>query len=163
MKYIELKGKKHPGLLAVVDDEDYERVNALNWFAASDGYNMYAVRTYWDNGKFRKMRMHRFVINAPSGMEVDHREGNGLDNRKHMLRICTHAENMRNRKLVSTNTSGYMGVQKSGNKWAATIGHDGALLNLGAFGNPRHAALVRDLFAREIYGEFAKLNLTPAQ
>lgn len=157
-KTILLTGKKYPNQVAVVDDEDYDRINASKWFAAGDGYNLYAVRTKWDAGKYRKVRMHVAIMEPPPGMEVDHIDGNGLNNCRSNLRVCTHAENMRNRKRMRTNSSGYMGVQKSGTQWVATIQVNGKLLGLGRFIDPADAARVRDAAAVRYYGEFANLN-----
>jgi hypothetical protein len=94
------------GLFATVDDDDYETLNQWKWHASSHGHKWYALR----GARSNRVRMHRFIVNAENGMDVDHINGNTLDNRKSNLRICTHAENTRNRRGRSTNRSGYKGV-----------------------------------------------------
>ena len=80
------------GKVAVVDDCVYGEVGMFKWRARYDGFNWYAERTIRENGKSRIISMHRFIANAPVGMEVDHIDGDGLNNRSENLRICTHAE-----------------------------------------------------------------------
>lgn len=165
-KLIHLTGKKYPNKVSVVDDEDYDRIVVNPWFCISDPRTFYAVRTVWIAGKYTKIRMHVAIINPPLGMKVDHIDGDGLNNRKSNLRICTHAENMRNRKKNLNNSSGYIGVQKDTDSslrrevqmWRATIKVDNKLKLLGIFEDPEEAAHVRDAAAREVYGEFASLN-----
>ncbi|MFA6043577.1 MAG: HNH endonuclease, partial [Phycisphaerales bacterium] len=81
------------GFVAIVDDEDFERINALKWCATSDPY---AVRSHPVNGVWIRLWMHRVVLDAPPGRLVDHISGDKLDNRRANLRLCTPAENARN-------------------------------------------------------------------
>lgn len=175
MKRIPLTGKKFAGQFAVVDDEDFDLVSQWKWFCAGDERTKYAVRTQWSKTvdsetgeiitKWSKIRMHHLIVVPSPGMEVDHINGDGLDNRRENLRECTHAENMRNRKRLVTNSSGFMGVQQSGKlsyPWRATIGYNGRLIMLGEFADPVEAARARDAAAVEYYGEYANLNF-PSQ
>lgn len=92
---IPLSGKKGLGLFVLVDRDDYEKVGGKKWHLSSYGY---AVRTEYKDGKISKrLYMHRVIMGCPDGMVVDHKNGNKLDNRKSNLRICTDAENHRNR------------------------------------------------------------------
>src|ERR1043165_2122866 len=79
------------GYVALVDDCDYEWLSQWKWCAhvAKGGRTAYAFRA-------KGIAMHRVIMNAPEGMDVDHRDHNGLNNTRANLRICTHAENQRN-------------------------------------------------------------------
>ena len=93
-------------------------------------------------------------------MHVDHINGNPLDNRKSNLRICTNAENQRNRGVNKNNTSGYKGVcwAKQNKKWKARIKHNGKLIHLGYYKDKEEAARAYDKKAKELHGEYAYLN-----
>lgn len=101
------------GLVAIVDDEDFDWLNQWKWYAGNNGKarTMYAIRMAAVEGKRRKFRMHREIMNPPDGMEVDHINHNGLDNRRSNLRIVTSSQNSRNtRKPRTGRTSKYKGV-----------------------------------------------------
>jgi hypothetical protein len=99
------------GMFAIVDKDDFDYLNQWNWAVARRiGSPSYAIRGEWENGKQKTVRMHRLVMNAPNGTQVDHINGNGLDNRRKNLRFCTTKQNLRNRGKNSRNTSGYKGV-----------------------------------------------------
>ena len=104
--------------------------------------------------------MHRFIMNAEKGFDVDHGDSDGLNNQKYNLKICTHAENMRNMKKPSHNTSGFKGVHfyKSRNKWTAQIQVNLKTIHLGYFKCPILAAEKYNEAAKIHFGEFAKLN-----
>jgi hypothetical protein len=99
-------------------------------------------------------------MQPPKGLHVDHANHNGLDNRRSNLRICTQAENQRNRKLHCNNTSGFIGVcwGKSHRKWKAYIYSYKQHFHLGHFDTAEEAAGVRDVAAKNLHGEFAMLN-----
>jgi hypothetical protein len=140
------------GKQTIVDDEDFEELSKFRWRCSDGGY---VVRGYAS-----KIKMHRVVIGAPIGMEVDHVNGYTLDNRKENLRLCTHAENGRNRKLNADNKSGYKGVSwdnKIG-KWRVTIKANLHRIHLGYFADPVEAARVYDDAARKYYKEFSRTN-----
>jgi len=104
--------------------------------------------------------MHRLLIHAPKGMEVDHINGNGLDNRICNLRICTRSQNQINKGLQKNNTTGYKGVSfiKKHRKYRATIRINGKSMYLGEFESAKGAAFAYDNKAKELFGNFAKLN-----
>lgn len=142
------------GKFAIVDDEDFERVNQFKWGLLQGRYaqrNASAKNPYG--------RMHRFILQAPPELNVDHINGNGLDNRKCNLRLCTQAQNVQNSKMPKTNVSGFKGVSqvKSGN-WRAQISVDNTSKALGTFKTKEEAARAYDRAALEYYGEFARLN-----
>lgn len=145
------------GKVALVEDEDFERFNQFKWYF---GLN-YAVRnSSLKNGKRKKIFMHREILGEPSGLEVDHINGDRLDNRRGNLRACSHAQNQKNMTRPRNNTSGFKGVsfRKDTNKWQVRICIDKKQTHIGCFDSARRAALVYDFVAREIYGEFAKTN-----
>lgn len=92
-------------------------------------------------------------------MVIDHINGNGLDNRRCNLRICTQAENVRNNRGRMGMTSQYKGVSKWEGQWIATITSHGKQVRIGQFATEHEAALAYDAAARELHGEYAHLNL----
>jgi hypothetical protein len=145
------------GQFALVDDIDYKHFNQWKWHAQKKGSTYYAVRT--EGSVFKKrFIMHREIVNAPKGMDVDHHNGNGLDNRRANLRICTRAQNLSNR--YNKNVSGYKGVvwQEHARKYKAQITRNSKVAHLGYFDNPIEAAQAYDRAAKEYFGEFAKTN-----
>jgi hypothetical protein len=109
--------------------------------------------------------MHRVIMNAPSGMLVDHRDGNGLNNQKSNLRICNRKQNQQNRPMNSNNKSGYKGVcwNKRSNKWRSGIRVDNKDIFLGSFFCLVKAAKAYDEAAKKYFGEFAYLNFNRKQ
>ena len=144
---------------AIVDPEDYQKLARDDWHLfESESKNYYAVR--YENGKL--LKMHRVITNAPKGKIVDHKNRDGLDNRKANLRIATRAQNQYNRRKTSKKTSSkYKGVDldRSKNKYRAIISCDGKRIFLGYFNNEIDAAKAYDKAARIYHGEFAFLNL----
>jgi len=88
------------GYFAKVDDEDYDYVMSWGpWHASEASPNMfYAVHSTRQKGKNQKILMHRLIMNAEKGLEVGHINHDTLDNQKSNLRLCSHQENMKNRK-----------------------------------------------------------------
>lgn len=149
------------GQFALVDEEDYELVNKSSWSAECRGRTSYAV------GKRggRTICLHRMVLNAPDGSDVDHINGDGLDCRRSNLRCSTHQENCFNaRKRSSPTSSQYKGVswhRRSG-KWSAQICVHGSKVHLGLYATEIDAAEAYDAAAVLHFGEFARLNLSEA-
>ncbi len=123
------------GGVALVDDEDFEEMNKIRWFHFQTNGNTYAITKLQDKQtKQRKTKyMHRLVLGAPSHMQVDHINHNGLDNRKSNLRLCTNKENQRNRRVQKNNKLGVSGVWRSGNKYGVSISVDGNRKHIGLF------------------------------
>lgn len=150
------------GKFALVDDEDYERLIAMGkWQCVGRGKKVYAVKMFW---KKKHIIMHRFIVDAPIGFEVDHINGDGLNNRRENLRICTVSENGRNLSKRKDNTSGFKGVNwhKQKSKWRARIQLDKKRIDVGYFDCPIEAARAYNAAAIKYHGEFAKLNEIPA-
>jgi hypothetical protein len=157
MKYIKLtQGKR-----AMVDDEDFERINQFKWHTAKQRTsNLYARREYASDGKRMHQYMHCFIMPLFIGMEVDHIDGDGLNNQKNNLRACTRKENSHNMKVHSNNMTGYKGVckYKKWNLWSAMIHSNGKNYYLGCFKNPLDAARAYNDAAIKHHGKFAWLN-----
>ena len=144
------------GKFAIVDAEDYDRLNRYQWYACKCKSTYYAAR-----GVGRQtIRMHREIMRASKGVLVDHINHNGLDNRKSNLRLCTNAQNSYNQQASSTGTSIYKGVSwhKCSRKWSARIRCDRKFYNPGDYEDEIEAAMVYDDKAVELFGEFACLN-----
>lgn len=149
------------GYVALVDDRDYDRCAAHKWCAMVQPWGVYASRKDWTGGKPKTVLMHRFVISAPQGLKVDHRDGDGLNNRRGNLRLATTAQNGANRRKQRTSSSPYRGVtlvKKTGH-WLASIRVEGVLHRLGTFPDADSAARAYDAAALRLCGEFARLNL----
>lgn len=147
------KGSLHAVL---VDSCDYERVlDAGPWHMTVGG--RYAARV--SAHKPRRIKyLHRFILNPDHGDEVDHVNGDGLDNRRQNLRTCSHAENMRNARLRCNSRSGFKGVcwvAKRG-MWAARIYVHGKQVYLGCFPSPEEAHQSYCAAAARLHGEFAR-------
>lgn len=148
------------GLSTVIDDADLALVSRFSWqaFLAKSG------QWYATNRKCG--RLHRLIMDAPAGMQVDHRNGNTLDNRRDNLRICTHQQNQWNRKR-SPGRSRFKGVTFWGSRptrkpWMARIEKNGKRIGLGYFATEAEAAQAYDRAARELFGEFAAPNFPAA-
>jgi hypothetical protein len=149
------------GKVAIVDDEDFDFLNQFNWQANKNGNTFYVNRNFRiSNNKQGKIYMHRLILNAKKEYVIDHIDGDALNNQKNNLRICTHAENMRNSQIPINNTSGYKGVSynKRYKKWEAHISFNNKLLNLGSFIDPIDAARAYNAAAIKYHGEFAHIN-----
>jgi hypothetical protein len=151
------------GYTALVDDEDYERVSQFNWRANVRKHSriVYAyTNVKRPDGTRTTQYLHRFILDAPEGVMVDHIDGDGLRNTRDNLRLATPTENQMNARKRVTNTSGFIGVSwdKAGAKWRARIGVDGKRKHLGLFADPVEAAKARDRAAIELHDEFAVLN-----
>ena len=160
MKHIPLT----QGKVAIVDDEDYDKLNKFKWQAVKKKSDIfYAVR--WQ-GK-TTIAMHQQILYTPKGAQTDHRNHNGLDNRKCNLRLCTPAENQWNQK-PRQGISKYKGVcrlkgkmhkgKQYKDKWRAYIKMHQKTRGLGSFQNEIDAAKAYDKAAKELFGEFANTN-----
>jgi len=152
MKKIKLNGKR--GGFTIVDNDIYDIASKFKWSMDKSGY----VRG-WKDGKC--IRIHELVLQKKDGLETDHISGDKLDNRRSNIRLCTHQQNMSNRKAPrNKKTSKYKGVFKSPgcNSSRAAITYKGKKIYLGSFRCETVAALAVDRKAKEILGEYARLN-----
>ncbi len=149
------------GKFSLIDKEDFERVSKYKW--TYDSFNDCAFRSVLVNHKKTVILLHRFILNAPIALQVDHINHSRLDNRKINLRLCTNAENSRNCNKKSTNTTGFKGVsfkQRSerGKQWEARIKVNYQGIYLGMFKTKEEAAIAYNEAARKYFGKFARLN-----
>lgn len=145
------------GKVALVDEEDYEKLIKYKWHAIN---GKYAARSVWDglNKKKTMVLMHREVLGNPEGLDVDHINLNTFDNRKVNLRAITHQHNCFNRPGLEGH-SRFKGVIKSAKgKWAARISISGKGINLGSYKTEEDAARAYNVAALKYVGETAMLN-----
>jgi maltodextrin utilization protein YvdJ len=158
MKKIELS----QGYYTLVDDEDFEYINQFKWNVRIVKNTQYAKRSDRLSSP-KTIQMHREIMRCPENMMVDHINGNGLDNRKENLRICTRSNNLMNSKKPNMKTtSKYKGVNKIKNakkkKWRAEIRLNRQAIQLGSFETEELAAIAYNEGALKYFGEFARLN-----
>jgi len=141
------------GLFATVDTADYEEVRQYRWRAIRNGRKVYAATR--KNG--RTVYMHRMLMRPRKGYVVDHIDGNGLNNRRCNLRVCTPAQNLANKGPLG-GTSRFVGVYRYRDKWVAHVVCRGKHYYVGAFADEVEAAKARDRKAYELHGQYAYLN-----
>lgn len=151
------------GKFALIDEADADLVAGRRWRIHKSGGTSarpYVASGSVCNGTF--VMLHRLIVGATDGELVDHRNGDGLDNRRANLRTCTHTQNMQNRKVHSNNRSGFKGVylhkHKGPNCWYAQLKVNGKRVHVGAFLTAEEAARAYDEAAIKHHGEFARLN-----
>jgi len=147
------------GSYAIVDDSDFHLVSKLNWHLnKKTNVHLYAKSSKKINGK--QIHMHRLIMNANKGEEVDHINHNGLDNRRSNLRIVNSFQNHQNSKKQINSASIYKGISyaKDHKKWRARIWVDGKKIHLGYFKNEIDAAKAYDRAALKYYSEYAYIN-----
>lgn len=157
-----LKGSHTP---ALYDEIDHSVVSRFRWYVARPGSTKkpYVLTRI---GK-TTLSMHRLILAAScEGLWVDHKNGNGLDNRRENLRVCTPSQNIQNNPGWLKRKCAYKGVSKvkkvngknGGNPWEARICADRKQRIVGLFKTPKEAALAYDSQARLLHGKFARLN-----
>jgi hypothetical protein len=149
------------GLFATVDDEDFERLSKFKWCAVNMGGRWYATRGRWagEEKKSKSVPMHRDII-VTDAKDIDHIDGDGLNNTRANLRPATRAQNLWNSRKTR-GKSRFKGVHfhTQNKKWRATIMAHGKKYELGCHSTEEQAALAYDKAAAELFGEFARLNL----
>lgn len=127
------------GLFAKVDNEDFDKLKTHNWSITVAGYA---------ENRILKL-MHRFIMNYPEDMVIDHINGDKLDNRKSNLRVCTQQENTCNRNNTSAEIQ-YIGIFKTNsNKYKSEIKVDGKIIRLGHYKTQKEALEKRNEFITE--------------
>lgn len=151
------KIKLTKGKYALVDNVDFKYLSQFNWFALKDKNSYYAARSIRQGHKVFKELMHRVIMNTPKNLEVDHKNGNKLDNRRQNLRNCTKMQNIHNRDKSIRNTSGYKGVNwhKLSKKWICRITINGDRIYLGSFKNKKDAGTAYKIAAKKFHKEFS--------
>lgn len=142
--------------IALVDDEDYDKLKNLSWYIQKGRYTNYAMHSTRVGKKVIHIGMHNLVTGIKL---VDHRDSNGLNNQKQNLRSCTNSQNMQSRSKTWSK-SGFKGVSycRRDFVYIAAIGINGKSIRIGSFSTGLLAAKAYDTKALEIFGEFAKTN-----
>lgn len=153
------------GKVALIDVADAERVQQHTWSAAWTGQRWYARRGGGGRSNHRSIYLHRFLLNAPDDIHVDHENNDGLDCRQSNIRLATISQNGGNCGPRKGSRSGFRGVgwsTKEG-KWIAQIQCQGRHQRIGCFTDPEEAARAYDAKAIELFGEFAHPNFPDCQ
>jgi len=148
--------------IALVDNSDYQFLSKYKWRAIRNkkSRTYYAMANIYEDGKRTTILMHRKILNVKKGIICDHINGNGLDNRRLNLRVCSFAENVRNSRKPINNTSGYKGVSwdKRRKIWQSYITYKDKTIHLGAFRDIGVAAFEYNKAAIKYHKKFANLN-----
>ncbi len=139
----------------IVSDCDFEWLSQWKW-TTFDGYAMRRVGNSRKSGS-KVVWMHREITECPQGLKVDHADRNRLNNQRHNLRVCTHAENCANTPKRQS-VDGFRGIQLVKGRYQARIGFERKVRYLGSFATAIEAATCYDDAAKELHGEFAILN-----
>lgn len=158
------------GKVAYIDRADLHLVEDIPWYALLVGSTRrtnakgkwYAAAQVKRDGKWKTIYMHRLIMGEPPGLKVDHRDGDGFNNRRSNLRAATHAQNIQASGLSSrpNKTSQFKGVSliKRSGRWNAVLRADGRDHRVGVYDDEIEAAVAWDDAARRLHGGFAVTN-----
>lgn len=166
MASFEIKRKNGDVYTVLVDDDDLERVLAAGPWSINprkNGRTPYAQRSVVVDGVRTTEMLHRFIMGGPTGLEVDHINGGGLDNQKSNLRTATRVQNGSNRRRGINNSSGFKGVTRCNDgtrreRWKAVIMVAKKSIGIGRFDSAEEAYEAYLAAARLLHGEFASLG-----
>lgn len=152
------------GMQCIVSDEDFERIAAFHWHMSDRGY-VCRFEGGSRSGLRRKIYLHRQIMDAPAGVDVDHINGDRLDNRRENLRLASRSENLRNRSSTPGSRSRFKGVHRcpSTGQWAAKLSIKGRVIWLGRHDTEEAAARAYNAAALKHHGAFARLNDLPKE
>lgn len=158
-----ISSEKYGEIKFLIDGSDYDKIKKYNWFCF---YHKKLKKFYiharrFHNGKITSLRLHRFIMDTPDDLVVDHINGDTLDNRKINLRNCTQSENCRNSIKKKTGKSNYKGVslKKENLQYVANIFYNGKQKHIGYYDSEDKAAIAYNEMALFCFGEFAKPNI----
>jgi len=154
------KIKLTTGEVALVDKEDFSDISAYSWYRMKVGRDSYEKRIYAQSTiDGTSVTMHRLILGFPDS-HIDHINGDGLDNRRQNLRLCSRSQNLCNQGSTEGSSSQFKGVYNSKRgRWRAELNYEGNRYRLGIFDSEREAALAYDRKALEIHGDFARPNI----
>ncbi len=135
---------------ALIDPEDFDLIARTRWHAHHE-------RGRWYANAAGGLKMHRVLMSAPIGVEIDHIDGDGLNSRKSNLRLAWHQQNCMNVRKTGVR-SHFKGVWPNGSGWCAFIRAGGRRVYLGQFQDEERAARAYDAAASQHHGEFARVN-----
>lgn len=142
------------GRHTVIDADDFALLGNYMWSSSvSASGKLYAARSTTGGTE----RLARKILKATQGMQVDHINGNSLDNRKANLRLCTHQENIYNTRN-KLGMSGYRGVRIRGGKYKAMIGSGAGRYESRLYDDPRIPAIIYDLWSHKLQGQYGIRN-----
>lgn len=145
------------GYTAILDLGDIHLVEGINWQASVGPSTVYAAgKTRAEDGNRKTIKMHRIIMDAEKGVEVDHIDGNGLNNRRNNLRLVSVSQNRQNSTAKSRNKSGFKGVSwdAKNRKWRSQIVANGRTIHLGRFVKLEDAVLAYADGSKKYHGEF---------
>ncbi len=147
------------GYEAVIDADDVDLVGKYNWCAILDGRSVYAFRR-GPSPERLTIRMHRFLMGDPDGLDIDHQDGDGLNNRRGNLRYATKSQNSQNQRLSKSSTSGLKGVcwHKARCKWRAAIRVNSKRTYLGHHDTIEAAYAAYVEASARLHGEFGRIK-----
>ncbi len=141
----------------LIDEEDYIRVAQKGYYFCNSDRGYVILKKPLGGNKYKEVYLHRFIMDFPKDLQVDHINRDKLDNRKENLRICTGAENSRNREQNKGNFKGVHYSKKNRN-WVAQITKDYHVYHLGSFSTEIEGAIAYNQKAIELHGEYAYQN-----
>jgi hypothetical protein len=148
------------GYTATVDDDDYKALSYFKWYALRGAKGVYAARRNVRGQNPRIILMHRFLLDAPTGLEVDHIDNDTLNNTRSNLRLATKSQNGASTRRFDSegNVKDSRGVGFYRGKWTASIKVNGRSIYLGRFSSEEEAKKTYDEAALKHFGAFARLN-----
>jgi len=149
--------EKDKTYFSIIDSEDYEEISKYRWHLHKQFKFQKCIRmSAHTRIKNKTIYMHRMILKPPFDRLVDHKDRNGLNNKRNNIRICTYAQNSQNRKKPNNNTTGYKGLSYVSKKSGYKVEVGGK--DIGYSTNKIEAAKMYDKAAKELFGEFARLN-----
>ena len=149
--------KNFGSLVMFYDEEDSDIVTSMKWHVQKSPNTFYAIGYSCVKGVRKSHLFHRMLLNPERKNVVDHIDGNGLNNTRSNLRVCSHSENLRNIKKPHDHKGVCWYARDS--KWKAQICHNSKRISLGYFSTKLEAAIAYNNKAKELFGDFANLNL----
>lgn len=146
------------GRSILIDSVDFVLLSQYNWNVVKIHRKNYARKTSGYNGESGKY-MHQLILYAPKGLEIDHINGDGLDNRRENLRLASHAQNIVNADF-NQNMFGYRGVYKNRKRYGAQTKVNGKKVHIGTYDTPEEAHQAYLNYMIKKWGEFVPKSLT---